>query len=373
MRILQSSFLVLLALFASSRPVAETENKDIAKFNKDYAEIQELISTGQFRKASESALAATPLAEIVFNSDLENLANYYYLVAQLQATQPWSGMVGETVPIAERAVEMMSSLHGDASEEALRAHGYMLRILTFAMRGAGNRQRIASILRVQTTKALKLVKDVETAAAADLYLALSGSAQTLSKAKKYSDAASQIFASVYGAKSKEALQTRVSSARFLGRKRQILELTSILNSIGQEENVLLLRASIHQQLAVLHLKSGEEEAAMQQNIAASEGFELLGQEKTIGAMEMLPILKADPKYPREAFTRGIEGYVILEYQVDESGRAVEPRVIEAVPRGTFDKAAIEAAKLYRYLPKIKDGLPVAVSRVRQRINFELAD
>ena len=373
MRILQSSFLVLLALFASSRPVAETENKDIAKFNKDYAEIQELISTGQFRKAGESALAATPLAEIVFNSDLENLANYYYLVAQLQATQPWSGMVGETVPIAERAVEMMSNLHGDVSGEALRARSYMLRILTFAMRGAENRESIASTMRVQTNKALKLVKDVETAAAADLYLALSGSAQTISKAKKYSDSASEIFASIHGAKSKEAIQAKVASARFLKREKQIRELTSILDSFDQEKNLLLLKAGIHQKLAVLHVLGGEEETSMRHNIAASEAFELLGQAKAIVASEYLPIVKANPKYPRRAQTRGIEGYVILEYQVDESGRAIDPKVIEAKPRGTFDKAAIEAAKLYRYLPKIKDGQPVAVGGVKTRITFEMAD
>ena len=47
-----------------------------------------------------------PLAEVVFDSDLENLANYYYLVAQLQAAQPWSGNMLEVLPIAEKSVAM---------------------------------------------------------------------------------------------------------------------------------------------------------------------------------------------------------------------------------------------------------------------------
>ena len=85
---------------------------DIAKFNEDYAEIQELISNGQLREASEGALAAVPLAEVVFDSDLENLANYYYLVAQLQAAQPWSGNMLEVLPIAEKAVAIASNLYG---------------------------------------------------------------------------------------------------------------------------------------------------------------------------------------------------------------------------------------------------------------------
>ena len=99
------------------------ESGDIAKFNEDYAEIQELISNGQLREASEGALAAVPLAEVVFDSDLENLANYYYLVAQLQAAQPWSGNMLEVLPIAEKAVAIASNLYGSNSEKALRARG----------------------------------------------------------------------------------------------------------------------------------------------------------------------------------------------------------------------------------------------------------
>ena len=353
------SLISLLAMTMSCSCLASIDDEDIAKFNKDYAEVQQLISSGQLREAADGALAAVPLAEVVFNTDLENLANYYYLVAQLQAAQPWSGMAREAVPIAERAVEMMSDLHGAVSGEALRARSYMLRILTFAMRRAENRESIASTLRVQTTKALKLVKDVETAAAADLYLALSGSAQTISKAKKYSDSASEIFASIHGPKSKEAIQAKVASTRFLKREKQIRELTSILEYIDREKNLLLLKAGIHQKLAVLHVLGGEEETSMRHNIAASEAFELLGQAKAIVASEYLPIVKANPKYPRRAQLRGIEGYVILEYAVDETGRVVNPRVLEAKPRRTFDKAAIEATKLYRYLPAIKKGRPIA--------------
>ena len=376
MRIVHVRFFALLALATPCSCLAAIQDEDIAKFNKDYAEIRELISTGQLRKATKGALAATPLAEIVFNSDPENLANYYYLVAQLQASQPWSGTALETLPIAESAVEMTSNLYGNNSDEALRAHGFLIRILSYATTRTSapkEHQRLSSFLNDQKKEALRNVRKVETAGAADLYLSLSGSARTVSKAKKYSDAASQIFASIYGAKSKEALQTRVASAKFLSRKRQISELSSILDSIEQEENLLLLKAGIHQKLAVLHVLSGKEETSMRHNIAANEAFELLGQVKAIVASEYLPIVKANPKYPRKAQTRGIEGYVILEYQVDQSGRAIDPKVIEAKPRGTFDKAAIEAAKLYRYLPEIKDGQPVAVSGVKTRITFKMAD
>ena len=140
MRRFRHSLIALLAMTVSCSCLASIDDEDIAKFNKDYAKIQELISSGQLREAGDGALAAIPLAEVVFNTDPENLANYYYLVAQLQATQPWSGMAREAVPIAERAVAMMTNLHGDVSSEALRARSYMLRILTFAMRSRKSRK-----------------------------------------------------------------------------------------------------------------------------------------------------------------------------------------------------------------------------------------
>ena len=79
MRILQRTIIALLTLVTSYGGLAAMASGDITKFNEDYAEIQELISNGQLREASEGALAAVPLAEGVFDSDPENLANYYYL------------------------------------------------------------------------------------------------------------------------------------------------------------------------------------------------------------------------------------------------------------------------------------------------------
>ena len=69
----------------------------------------------------------------VFDSDPENLANYYYLIAQLQAAQPWSGNMLEVLPIAEKAVAMASNLYGSNSDKALRARGITVRILSYAL------------------------------------------------------------------------------------------------------------------------------------------------------------------------------------------------------------------------------------------------
>ncbi len=89
--------------------------------------------------------------------------------------------------------------------------------------------------------------------------------------------------------------------------------------------------------------------------------------------EYLPIVKVAPIYPRRAQTRGIEGYVLLEFVVMTSGAVRDPVVIDAKPPGIFDRAAIQAALKFKYKPKVVNGEAVEVAGVRNLIKFELED
>ena len=89
--------------------------------------------------------------------------------------------------------------------------------------------------------------------------------------------------------------------------------------------------------------------------------------------EYLPIVKVAPVYPRRAQTRGIEGYVLLQFTVTKTGAVKDPVVVEAKPTGIFDRAAINAALKFKYKPKVVNGAPIDVAGVLHRITFELAD
>ena len=89
--------------------------------------------------------------------------------------------------------------------------------------------------------------------------------------------------------------------------------------------------------------------------------------------EYLPIVKVAPVYPRRALTRGIEGYVLLEFTVNSTGAVENPVVVEADPPGIFDRAAMQAALKFKYKPKVVNGEPIAVAGVRNRITFELTE
>jgi len=101
------------------------------------------------------------------------------------------------------------------------------------------------------------------------------------------------------------------------------------------------------------------------NVGGTGGFSSDG--------EYLPIVKVAPVYPRRAQTRGIEGYVLLEFMVTRTGAVRDPVVIEAKPPGIFDRAAKNAALKFKYKPKVVNGEPVDVAGVRNLIKFELAD
>ncbi len=92
-----------------------------------------------------------------------------------------------------------------------------------------------------------------------------------------------------------------------------------------------------------------------------------------GDGEYLPIVKVDPIYPRRAQEQGIQGSVLLRYTVTTTGTTKDIEVIEAEPRGYFERAAIKAAEKYKYKPRVINGEPVEVPGVQTRIYFNLAE
>ena len=86
--------------------------------------------------------------------------------------------------------------------------------------------------------------------------------------------------------------------------------------------------------------------------------------------EYLPVITAAPVYPPRAAQRGLEGYVVLSYTVNERGETEDIRVVES-SAAEFDRASIESIEKYRYRPRIVDGRTVAVEGVTSRVVFEL--
>ncbi|MDQ7050205.1 MAG: energy transducer TonB [Enterobacterales bacterium] len=90
-----------------------------------------------------------------------------------------------------------------------------------------------------------------------------------------------------------------------------------------------------------------------------------------GDGEYLPIVKVAPVYPRRALSRGIEGYVVVEFVVTSNGSVRAPKVVEAKPEGIFNQAAKNAVLKFKYKPRVVDGQATEVAGVRNKITFKM--
>ena len=80
-----------------------------------------------------------------------------------------------------------------------------------------------------------------------------------------------------------------------------------------------------------------------------------------------------PTYPRKALRMGMEGYVIVEFDVDTDGAVLDPYVLEALPQGTFERAAIKAIRSWVYQAPTHNGQSVKVNNVKVKLTFAFAE
>jgi TonB family protein len=68
-----------------------------------------------------------------------------------------------------------------------------------------------------------------------------------------------------------------------------------------------------------------------------------------------------PSYPAEAKAASIEGVVVVQYTVTETGEVTDVQAVRGPPELTA--VCVEAVKAWRFSPAMKDGEPVAVHRM----------
>lgn len=86
--------------------------------------------------------------------------------------------------------------------------------------------------------------------------------------------------------------------------------------------------------------------------------------------DVIPIVRIDPQWPREALLDGTEGWVVVEFTILKDGSVADPNIIEAQPRRLFNRNAVRAILKWKFKPRIIDGQPVE-RRATQRIDFKL--
>jgi protein TonB len=77
-----------------------------------------------------------------------------------------------------------------------------------------------------------------------------------------------------------------------------------------------------------------------------------------------------PRYPRSAQRRGIEGVAVYEIWLDEDGNQIKQILLESSGAEMLDISALRAIKQWQFSPHISGGQPVA-HRVQIPVRFKL--
>lgn len=79
-----------------------------------------------------------------------------------------------------------------------------------------------------------------------------------------------------------------------------------------------------------------------------------------------------PTYPSAAQRRGIEGDVLVEFDITTEGLVANPRVIDSQPGRVFEQTVLSALQAYRFEPPRIGGRAVPLSSLRKQFRFRLS-
>jgi protein TonB len=119
---------------------------------------------------------------------------------------------------------------------------------------------------------------------------------------------------------------------------------------------------------------------VQVNVTRTDGFRVDG--------DYLPIVKIKSVYPRQALHKGLFGWVLVEFTVNENGRVIDPLIIDTCvdvyvaggskecvdkPGRIFNGATLVAVKKYKYKPKLVNGTPIKTHGVQNKVFYTLSE
>ena len=89
-----------------------------------------------------------------------------------------------------------------------------------------------------------------------------------------------------------------------------------------------------------------------------------------GDTDVIPLVRMNAVYPQRALRQKIEGFVTARLQINAEGLVEDVEIIDAQPKGVFEREAVRALYKYKFKPKMENGK--AMEQVAtQTIEFKL--
>ena len=361
--------IIIISLLLITTAAAD-QAADKAEFKRLYAEFNELYANSQeLDPIIEVAEQVYSLAQNIYGKSSQNTANVLYNLASIYDKKGFNlpnDAEKKAVELYKEYFKILDKLKSPKDET------YLDQYISFVIaenNALGNKSK-----KLYANRAIKIAQDINLPPLklADLEYTIAiinVNKGLIKKAKTFFNQSKENY-------------TKVNGVDHIGVGKNLFWLAKIDVSYNQDEDAtekFLKSIEIfdengfkgndfalisHANLVQIYEKKGQTDKATKHCIAASV-------ERPVDVNRYFtPLYRAKPKYPRSAINTGKEGYVILEFIVDESGFTKDVKVIES-SRKIFEEGSVAAAKKYRYAPTVRDGKLVSTKGVRVRIEYEI--
>lgn len=380
---MRTIIILCLTVFASQAALAD-RSADVAAFNEAWRAYQEATETDDTSKIIDTAQQVAVLGKSVLGEDDERypilLTNYGVALVSASRREQARDVLKEALKLAEKhygrdAIELVDILEplGDSVAEIGAPH----RQLKFYKRSLG-------IIETHYGRNSSEFGEASLRAATQSY-DLSQSTAGIAHLRD----AREVLGVVYGKDSNVVGIAEYLLAKFEFSKGHYQTATGIAVEAlpkleGDDRYLIDMRMHAHALLVQTYEERGMTDEATPHCIAIGRDSRLRPQQ------EYQPLFRVGPRYPAALLSSGIEGHVDLEFTIDTNGFVANPKVIDVVqsnrvrplgrmthdtsrPENSFEAAALEAVKGFRYAPMFRDGVAVPIDNVKTRISFRIDD
>ncbi|MBL7544221.1 MAG: TonB family protein [Bdellovibrionaceae bacterium] len=104
-----------------------------------------------------------------------------------------------------------------------------------------------------------------------------------------------------------------------------------------------------------------------QHASASNSF---SSSKSSQTADVQILSTSEPQFPEAAKRKNITGFVRLQITIDQSSAIKSIDILEAIPEGVFEAAAIDSIRNWRFSAAYQNGAPIEAT-IKRKIEFKL--
>jgi TonB family protein len=331
------------------------------EFTKTYIAYNNAYSRGNYPRAADLAQKVLDMAKAELGPDHEKTAimeiNLGHVLVMIRKVE-------EAEPLIRAARKKIEKIHGPDHISLVTVHEDMAKIY------ASKKDLVKS--RASLGKAIDIVSkargadDPEIASFLIQQSTIDIAGKKLDEAQKGYEQALAILEKKYGKNSMHTASTIALLGDLYLRKQDFTKAEEYYNTtlkiyeinLVEDDQTLL---SAHAKMAKIFIASRDDRFKGH----ADRVIKFLKDEEG----ESLPMFIMQPLYPVFEDGRKPQGWVLLQFDVNASGKVEKAKVVESRPSKLFDQVTLDVAKNWRFKPKVKDGKRMRQKNTRARLVF----